>query len=149
MDERLRVYGGFRLSGFLASKVQEAVAEIDHLLNHHTEREVAQILNEREFVSGTGKSFNVSRVKGVRRAYGLARRDERLEAAGLLTLEEVAARLGLHKETVKRYRREGRLKVSCHRINDANQFMYEDPDARGTAGDQAPIAARAEEVQYA
>ena len=28
MDERLRVYGGFRLSGFLASKVQEAVAEI-------------------------------------------------------------------------------------------------------------------------
>lgn len=128
---------------------QEAVAEIDDLLDHHTEWEVAQILNERGFVSGTGKSFNVSRVKGVRRAYGLARREERLKAAGLLTLEEVAARLGLHKETVKRYRREGRLKVCCHPINDANQFMYEDPDARGTAGDQAPIAARAEEVQYA
>ena len=28
MDERIRVYGGFRLSAFLASKVQEAVAEI-------------------------------------------------------------------------------------------------------------------------
>ena len=128
---------------------KEAVAEIDKLLDHHTESEVAEILNERGFVTGTGKRFNKSRVKGMRRAYGLATREERLKGAGLLTLDEIAARLGLHKETVKRYRREGRLKARYHPFNDDNQFMYEDPDANGGAGDQAPIAARAEEVQYA
>ena len=127
---------------------QEALAEIDNLLDHHTEREVAQILNERGFVTGTGKRFNKSRVKGMRRVYGLATRKERLQAAGLLTLDEIAARLGLHKETVKQYRREGRLKVRYHPINEDNQFMYEDPDAGCGARDQAAIAARAEEAQY-
>ena len=77
---------------------QEALAEIDNLLDHHTEREVARVLNERGFVTGTGKRFNKSRVKGMRRVYGLATRKERLQAAGLLTLDEIAARLGLHKD---------------------------------------------------
>ena len=127
---------------------QEALAEIDKLLDHHLDRDVAEILNERGFLTGTGKRFNKSRVKGMRRVYGLAGREERLKRAGLLTLDEIAARLGLHKETVKRYRREGRLKVRYHPINEDNQFMYEDPDADGGVGNQAPIAARAGEMQY-
>ena len=73
---------------------------------------------------------------------------ERLKAAGLLTLDEIAARLGLHKETVKQYRREGRLKVRYHPINEDNQFMYQDPDVLEEALDPAPTAARAEEAQY-
>ena len=135
-------------AGELRKLSQEAVAEIDKLLDHHTEREVARILNERGFVSGTGKSFNASRVRGMRRAYGLARREERLRAAGLLTLDEISARLGLHKETVKRYRREGRLPVRCHRVDDNIRFMYEDPVTGCGAEDRAAIAAHAEEAQY-
>lgn len=135
-------------AGELRKLSQEAVAEIDKLLDHHTEREVARILNERGFVSGTGKSFNASRVRGMRRAYGLARREERLRAAGLLTLDEISARLGLHKETVKRHRREGRLPVRCHRVDDNNRFMYEDPVTGCGAEDRAAIAAHAEEAQY-
>jgi hypothetical protein len=127
---------------------QGALTEMDSLLDHHTEKEVARVLNERGFVTGTGKPFTKSRVKGMRRAYGLATRQERLKAAGLLTLDEIATRLGLHEETVKRYRREGRLPVRCHRVDDANRFMYDDPDARGEPVDPAPIAPRAEEVQY-
>ena len=127
---------------------QVALAEMDRLLDHHTESEVARILNERGFVTGTGKPFTKGRVKGMRRAYSLATRQERLKAAGLLTLDEIAARLGLHKETVKQYRREGRLKVRYHPINEDNQFMYEDPDVLEGALDPAPTAARAEEVQY-
>jgi hypothetical protein len=84
---------------------QGALAEMDRPLDHHTESEVARILNERGFVTGTGKPFTKGRVKGMRRAYSLATRQERLKAAGLLTMDEVAARLGLHKETVKQYRR--------------------------------------------
>jgi len=127
---------------------QVALAEMDRLLDHHTESEVARILNERGFVTGTGKPFTKGRVKGMRRAYSLATRKERLKAAGLLTLDEIAARLGLHKETVKQYRREGRLKVRYHPINEDNQFMYEDPDVLEEALDPAPTAARAEEAQY-
>ena len=109
---------------------------------------MAEILNKRGFVAGTGKPFNPNRVKGVRRAYGLAMRQERLKAAGLPTLDEIAVRLGLHRETVKRYRREGGLPVRYHRVDDANRFMYEDPEVREEALDPAPIAARAGEAQY-
>ena len=85
----------------------------------------------------------------MRRVYGLTTRKERLERAGLLTLDEIAARLGLHKETVKQYRREGRLKVRYHPINEDNQFMYEDPDALEEVLDPPPIADRAGGAQYA
>ena len=128
---------------------REAVDEIDRLLDHHTDGEVAAKLNERGFVSGTGKRFDARRVQVVRRAYGLASREERLRAAGLLTLEEAAARIGLHKETLKRHRREGTLALRYYRIDDANRFMYEDPGPLGRHRDQVGVAARAEEVQYA
>jgi len=49
---------------------------------------------------------------------------------------------------VKRQRREGRLHFRCYRVDDDNRFMYEDPNTRQPA-DDAPSAARSEEVQYA
>lgn len=127
---------------------QKVVAEIDRLLDHHTEGEVAKLLNERGFVSGTGKAFDARRVQVIRRAYALATREQRLHAQGLLSLEEVAARLGLHKETVKRHRREGRLTLRCHQLDDNNRFMYEDPDAHRVE-DRARSVDHSEEVQYA
>ncbi len=63
--------------------------------------------------------------------------------------EEAAARIGLHKETLKRHRREGTLALRYYRIDDANRFMYEDPGPLGRHRDQVGVAARAEEVQYA
>jgi DNA-binding CsgD family transcriptional regulator len=127
---------------------QEVVAEIDHLLDRHTEGEVAELLNERGVGSATGRPFDARRIQVIRRAYGLATREQRLRAQGLLTLEEVAERLGLHKETVKRHRREGRLQLRCHRVDDNNRFMYEDPDACQVQ-DRATSVPRSEEVQYA
>ncbi len=109
---------------------KEVVAEIDRLLDSHTDAEVAATLNARNIVSGTGKSFDARRVQRVRSAYGLASRQQRLQAAGLLSLDEVAARLGVHKHTVKQRRREGRLEIRCHRVDDNNRFMYEDPGPR-------------------
>jgi hypothetical protein len=127
---------------------QEVVTEIDRLLDRHTDGEAAEILNQRGFVSATGKRFDARRVQVIRRAYGLASRSQRLRAQGLLTLGELADRLGLHKETVKRHRREGRLQLRCYPVDDDNRFMYEDPDAL-PATDRARSVARSEEVQYA
>lgn len=127
---------------------QEVVAEIDHLLDRHTEGEVAQLLNERGVVSATGQPFDARRVRVIRRAYGLTAREQRLRAQGLLSLEKIAARLGLHKETVRRHRREGLLPLRCHRVDDNNRFMYEDPHAPA-AEDRVWSVARSEEVQFA
>lgn len=126
----------------------ETVAEIDHLLDHHTFNEVATILNARGLGSGFGKLFDGRRVAVVRRHHGLKSRYARLRELGLLTLPEVSERLGLHEGTVKRQLIQGRLKVKAYRLDDAGRHMFEDPKPRTVAQIQ-PITARPEEVQYA
>jgi hypothetical protein len=69
---------------------RKTVAEIDRLLEDHTDGEVAQILNERGVLSGTGRRFGGRRVRVIRRAYELRSRKARLRARGLLTLDEIA-----------------------------------------------------------
>jgi hypothetical protein len=66
------------------------IAEIDHLLNTNTEREIAAILNEWGFRSGEGKRFDRSIIVRLRYAYDLKDRFSRLRAAGLMTMEEMA-----------------------------------------------------------
>jgi hypothetical protein len=73
----------------------EVVTEIDRLLDHHTETELAGILNERGIRSGDGKPFNSRTVARVRRKYQLKPRYDRLREKGLLTIEEMADRLRL------------------------------------------------------
>jgi len=106
---------------------RETVSEIDRLLEEHTDGEVAHILNERGIVSGTGRRFGGRRVRVIRRAYELASRKVRLGARGLLTLDEIAARLGVCKDTIKSWRRQGQLPVQCYRADDNDRYMYEDP----------------------
>lgn len=101
------------------------VQEIDRLLDHHTDREVAAILNARGYCSGQGKQFNERMVGNIRRTYSLRDRFARLRAAGLLTLEEYAAALGVHKDTVKKWRRWGVLRA--HPYNDQGACLYEPP----------------------
>jgi hypothetical protein len=108
---------------------RETVEEIDRLLEDHTDGEVAQILNGRGVLSGTGRRFGGRRVRVIRRAYELKGRRARLRARGLLTLEEIAARLGVCKDTIKLWRRQGQLPVRCHRADDNDRYLYEDPDA--------------------
>ena len=112
---------------------REIVTEIDHLLEGHTYEEVATILNERRVKSGQGKSFDGRRINVVRRAYGLPSRQTRLRARGLLTLRELASRLGVCSDTIKLRRREGRLGVRSYRVDDNDRYMYEppDPDEKG------------------
>ncbi|MCI0553063.1 MAG: recombinase family protein [Anaerolineae bacterium] len=100
------------------------VAEIDRLLDRHTDGEIAAILNERGFRSGSGKEFHSRRVRVIRRAYRLKSRYTRLREAGLLTLNEVASNLGISKGTVKRKRAQGLLGLDTCKLNDEGQYMY-------------------------
>ena len=101
------------------------VAEVDALLDHHTETEIATTLNERGRQAPKGGPFTATRVQRLRRAYGLATRRERLRTRGLLELEEMARRLGVAPGTVKHWRDCGRL--VAHTCNDKRECLYEWP----------------------
>jgi len=106
---------------------REVVALIDRLLDDHTDGEAAAILNGRGVVSGTGKSFNGHRVATIRRAYHLKDRATRLRAAGMLSLTEVAEKLGVKTWVVKSRRLKGQLPLTSCRLDDQGQYMYEHP----------------------
>jgi hypothetical protein len=107
-------------------KTSEAVVrEIDHLLDTHTEGEIALVLNEKGMHSGTGNSFTQIGVQRVRRAYNLTSRFNRLRALGLITLREMAHRLGVTSSTVKYWKMRGRYRA-C-RYNDKGECLYAPP----------------------
>ena len=135
---------------------KEAVAEIDRLLDLHTYPEVAAKLNECGMNSGEGKPFTARIVAGIQRRYNLRSQYDRLRAAGLLTLQEIAEVLDLSPTRVKIWLRQGLLRA--HAYNDSNACLYEHPGenpprkAQGVRySKRLPatqvVAARTEEVQ--
>jgi len=133
------------------------VDEIDDLLNDHTVKQIAAILNSRGMMPGAGASFNPKLVARLVRAYQLKPRYDRLRERGLLTLQEMVDALQVTPTTVKIWLRRGLLRA--HAYSDKNECLYDPP------GDDAPHKApgtklslrcldgkllfdRAKEVQY-
>lgn len=108
----------------------EVVARINELLDNHTEREIADILNEQGLVSGWGRAFDARRVRVVRRLYKLKDRCARLREAGFLKLTETAKKLGISRSEVKERRAAGKLPVETRKLNDMGEYMYKDPDRK-------------------
>lgn len=113
---------------------QEAVAEIDRLLDHHTYPEIAAMLNNQGLQSGEGKPFTARIVARIQRSYGLTPRYDRLRKAGMLTVEEMAKVLGLNPKRVKIWSRHGL--IHGHAYNGKNDCLYERP------GDNPPRKAQ-------
>ena len=103
----------------------EVVAEIDRLLADSTDVQIARVLTERGFRSGTGKPVNIMMVARVRDHYHLRSRYDRLRERGLLTLAEVARALDISTATAKQWRLAGLL--TAHAYNDKHQYLYERP----------------------
>jgi DNA invertase Pin-like site-specific DNA recombinase/DNA-binding XRE family transcriptional regulator len=118
----------------------ETVAEIDRLLEQHTEGEVARILNERGFRSGQGCRFRRATVSNIRRRYDLKSRYERLRARGMMSAAELARLVGVSCQTILRWRRDG--SVQAHAYNDKNQCLY-DPATQVPAAPARWASARA------
>ena len=111
------------LAAPLARKTPDAVvAEIDRLLDHHTDNEVAEILNENGVLSGSQQAFNKGMIVHVRNKHGLRAYQERLRDAGMVDLDELAERLGIHTSTIKQWAIEGRLESTA--FNDKGERMY-------------------------
>jgi len=102
----------------------QLLAEIDRLLDDHTESEIARLLNEKRITSPTGIPFKTDMVSRIRRRYGLKSRRQRLREAGCLTLPELAAELDVDLQTLKGWRDDGLLKVHYY---DGRKPLYEVP----------------------
>jgi DNA invertase Pin-like site-specific DNA recombinase len=102
-----------------------AVREVDRLLDHHTETEIAGLLNEKGLRSGAGQAFTPMSVINIRRNYGLRDRFHRLREHGLLTIDEIARCLGIARCVVKAWRDKGLLQA--HPYNEKGQCLYESP----------------------
>ena len=103
----------------------EIVRDIDRLLDNNTDGQIAALLNQRGACSGEGKRFSRTIVARIRRDYSLTPRYDRLRAAGMVTVKEMAAMLGVTPDSVKIWNRHGLL--HGHAYNDRNECLYEAP----------------------
>jgi hypothetical protein len=107
-------------------KVDPAVVvEIDHLLDAHTDREIADILNSRGLQPGVADRFSPWIIWKLRSKHRLEDRRSRMRRQGLLTLEEMAAALGVHVTTVKNRAARGQIVSVVY--NDKGQRLYPPP----------------------
>ena len=103
----------------------EIVAEVDRLTDDHTDKQIVEVLNERGALSGCGQRFNSRIVARLRRDYQIKPRYDRLREKGLLTLEEMSARLDIGPQCVITWRNHGLLRG--YPVNDRDDWLYEDP----------------------
>ena len=121
----------------------DTLAELDRLLDEHTDAETAAALNAAGHRSGEGKPFTGRIVLDLRRAHGMPSHLQRLRGHGMLTVDEIAHRLGVHPSTIKAWHRAGLL--TSHKANDKNVRLFEPPapgDPRLAARQGSPIRNR-------
>jgi excisionase family DNA binding protein len=100
---------------------------VDQLLEDYTDIDVARQLNALGMRSGWGHEFNQAIVRRIREQYHLQSQYERLRARGLLTKQEIAERLDVQPDTIKKWRRAGLLRA--HRFTGRGECLFELPDA--------------------
>ena len=118
---------------------------VDQLLEDYTDIEVARQLNALGLRSAWSHEFNDAIVRRIREQHHLQSRYERLRERGLLTKQEIAKRLDVEPDTIKRWRRAGLLRA--HRFTGRGECLFEIPDANSPVkhlhqGKRAALAAR-------
>jgi len=107
------------------------IAEIDRLVEEHTDDEIAAILRKRGVRTYEGTVPHRRMIARLRVDYSLKSRFDRLRERGLLTRQEIAKALGVAASTVKVWRANGWLRVVAY--NDKGGYLYEAP------GEDAPV----------
>lgn len=101
------------------------VGEIDRLMEAHTDREIAGMLNARGLQPGVANRFTPWIIWRLRMKHGLEDRFTRLRRQGLLTRQEIADALQIHPATVQKRHARGELFAVAY--NDRPQCLYAPP----------------------
>ena len=112
----------------------DVIGEIDQMLDHHTDAQIASRLNQRGLRSGTGAEFTSRIVSRIRRNYQLKGRHDRLRDAGMLSLAEIAKQLSVTPGTIKMWRDHGLLRA--HDYNSKGECLYEPVNGSGPVKSQ-------------
>ncbi len=107
----------------------ETIAQIDRLIDEHTDKQIAAILNEQGLQSGKGKSFSSRIIWKIRTTHKLKSRYDRLREKGMLTMDEMAVRVGVCATTVRSWLKHGLLRGHPH--NDHGEYLFEPPGDSG------------------
>jgi DNA invertase Pin-like site-specific DNA recombinase len=106
------------------------IALIDELLHEHTYAQVADILTQRGVTSGDGNPFTVDRLRAHCHVYDIPSHWQRLRQTGMLSLDETAAQLHAHPQSVKRWHRLGL--ITGRRADDRGTCLYHPGQTRPT-----------------
>jgi hypothetical protein len=103
----------------------DIVEQVRVLATKQTDAQIAHTLNARWLRTGKKQSFTRLIVRHIRNTYGIRRYLEHLRSQGWLTAPEIAAQMGVHSSTAKRFASEGVLRAV--RADDAGQVLFEPP----------------------
>jgi hypothetical protein len=95
---------------------------IDELMAEHTYDEAVTILTERNIRTGWGKTFTVASLRALCRARNIPSLRDRLQAAGMLTLAQLADDLRAAPATIKLWRRAGL--ITGRRVDGRREYLY-------------------------
>jgi hypothetical protein len=109
----------------------EIVAEIDRMLEHHTVREIVQLLNERGWHSSSGGPFTFHIINALQSSHHLKHRRERLREQGWLTLREIASLLGCDPGRINHWRKAGL--IESIKFSDKDDRLYRKPSEAAVA----------------
>ena len=104
---------------------------LDELLDTSTPAQAAAQLTRRGLTDGAGRPFTADRVRYHCCFYKIPTRAQRLHAKGLLTINEIAAQLGVHPYTIKRWRELALL--NAEQSSDHPSYMFHPGQTRPTA----------------
>lgn len=110
------------------------VDDIDRLLDHYTNQQIADILNQKGIRTVDGGLLNCKSIQYIQRAYGLVSRYERLRKLGMKTIEEVSEELGVCAQTIRRWNKAGFFK--SHQFSSRQQYLFE------PLGPDSPVMAK-------
>jgi hypothetical protein len=85
------------------------VADIDRMIDEHTDLEIAEILNARGLRPRVADRFSNTIIYQLRKKYRLGDRFDRLRRQGLLTVEEATTAYELNPSTLEVHALQGRL----------------------------------------
>ena len=92
-------------------------------MTNHTNKEIAEILNENGYKTGTGLKFTNLIVAHIITTYKFESRFDRFKKMGLLTMKEKMIELGISQKNLSKLLDNGQVKAYCY--NRGRDYMYE------------------------